>query len=355
MISPKLYKSKEHKIFRFLLFVYLISLIACTNYGFNQDAPELERKAGFLERLDFFVREKPITNREYLIFLTWNIQVYGDSYPLYVTKLFPLELNSDTLSDKENILRRISEPSGSLQSYIFNTNYLDYPVTGLSVYQVTQLYEWMTDRYAENKLIEVGHLNLNLEQRDEDSFSLESLVLGQYQGDVRKGFGRNLAGNFFIPAFRIPISFEKNYVQVRNRNGQNLKVWRKHKMTKNDFLWRWNKDYLKKVATGTALQIDMKLYPLISKDFDLDYANIKQVFHIKDPISFYNHTKYIEEAKGIEKNEFGRMPFNYIGKNTYGRPIIRDKIPLASEEVSDPGYSFYWLAFDKVIENIYWP
>ncbi len=356
LAGSKIYESKKFNIFRFSFFICLISIIACTNYGLNrQDLPDLEQKAGFLNRFDFFAREKPITNREYLIFLSWNIKVYGDSYPSYVSKLIPLELGSDTLLNKDNILQRISEPSGSLQSYIFNANYVDYPVTGLSVFQVAQLYEWMTDRYAENKLIEVGYLNSNLEQRDEDSFSLEAHVLGQYQGDVRKGSERSLADDFFIPAFRLPFNMEKSYVQKRNRYGKNIKAWRKYKMTKNDFLWRWNKAYLKKAENVIALQIGVKLYPLMSKDLDLGYANNNHIFHIKDPIAFYDHTKYVEEARGIKKNKLGRMPFSYIGKNTYGRPIIRDKILLASEEVSDPSNSFYWLVYSGAIKNIYWP
>jgi len=229
----KLSKSIKYKVFYFSFFVYLISLIACTNYGFNQrQVPDLERKAGFFDRFNFFSREKPITNREYLLFLSWNIKVYGDSYPFYVTKLIPLESNGETLLTKEDILQRISKPSGSLQCYIFNTKYLDYPVTGLSTFQVTQLYEWMTDRYAENKLIEVGYLNLNLEQRDEDSFSLEAHVVGQYQGDVRKGSARNLADDFFIPAFRLPIGSEKKYVHDRDHN-KSIKVWRKYEMKRS--------------------------------------------------------------------------------------------------------------------------
>jgi len=242
-----------------------------------------------------------------------------------------------------------------LQRYIFNANYLDYPVTGLSLFQVDKLYQWMTDRYAENKLVAVGYYNFNPEQRDEDSFSLESHLVGQYQGDVRIGPRRNLEDDFFIPAFRPPVKREKSYARKVNRKGETRKAWRPYEMRKNDFLRLWNDEYIEKVENDITLKINFDSVPLRNDYPKIAYKRYYHSFHIKDRKTFYGNSKYIEEAKGIVKDEFGKMPFNYIGKNAYGRPIIRDNYPLTLEVVSDPSYSFYWLAFDTEIQNIYWP
>ncbi len=355
-VIPSFCKQKKYISVGFLFFIYFISLFACTNYNLNQkNISNLERKAGFKNWMNYSIRKKPITNREYLIFLGWSISVYGDSYPSYVAKLIPDRTEMSSPVTKENILYDITNPSNPLQQYVFNINFLDYPVTGLSLFQVTHLYQWMTDRYAENKLIFAGYLNSNLEQRDESSFSLEAHLVGQYQGDVRKGPRRSLEDKFFIPAFRPPVDREKKYVRERNRKGNVLKIWRTYKMTKHDFLWIWNKEYLVEVEDEIALRIGVKSYPLINEEQFVTYKDYKHVFHVKDRKSFFSNTKYIDEAKGILKNEFGKMPFSYVGKNAYGRPIIRDNSSTSNKIVSNPILSFYWLAFDTVIENVYWP
>ena len=52
--------------------------------------PSPRWRNGFLETENFGIRKKPILNREYLTFLCWQIDVYGEYFPEYVLENIPL-------------------------------------------------------------------------------------------------------------------------------------------------------------------------------------------------------------------------------------------------------------------------
>jgi len=182
-------------------------------------------KEGFIEFENFGIRDKPILNREYILLLAWYIDVYGFCYPEKIMSMLP-ETNRDLPTIQKNDFKQISQNpkylfkrinhskkvlenlSSFLKEYVFNPIYIDYPVIGLSNNQVLEMQKWMNDRYNENKLIEVGYLNFNPMQMDEDSFETVSYILGQYQGNVRNDKKINWEEGEFKSNFRLPYSEE---------------------------------------------------------------------------------------------------------------------------------------------------
>lgn len=318
---------------------------------------KMEEKSGFERTFigDSFIRNKPITNREYIIFLVWNIEVFGDEFPDYVSKLIPHRQSDDTLSQKEGIFEILIANEEYLKEYILNTNYIDYPVTGLNLFQLGEMYLWMSDRYAENKLVKLRHLTHNFAQYNEDNFSLDAFICSQYMGDVFTGFKPKLSDNIFIPNFRPPFLREEYYSKNAWRQSEKKQIWKPYKMEKNDFLWTWNELYI---------QDNKVVFPLITNQAPLllsglkktaNYENHTRTFYLKNKKEFYSSVKYIESMAGIEKDEYGKMPYIYTGHNLYGRPIVIDKYKFEADAVSEPNNAFYWLVYSDEIESLYWP
>lgn len=321
---------------------------------------KLEKKSGFEETSfgtrNSFIRDKPITNREYILFLCWNIQIYSQSFPEYVAKLIPCDsVNFSNLTEKD-FFKLLRNNADCLNEYVLNVNYIDYPVTGLNLFQLGELYKWMSDRYAENALVKIGYFVFHSDwQKDEDSFSLETFLGSQYMGNVRSFDEFNFNDNILIPNFRPPFQTEKSYGKKRRSNNRNVRIWSECPMIKNDFLWDLNKLYIVKEGNKLKLQIEQSSYDLNSMKGTVNYENRGHVFYLKGEKEFYSKAKYIESIAGIRKDEFGKMPYIYTGKNLYGRPIIIEKYKFQDEAVSNPNNAFYWLVYNNEIESQYWP
>ena len=162
-------------IYLLLIFIFsnCNSLKKTTGLKSNKSHPT------FLETDTFGIRVKPILNREYLIFLSWYISVYGNSHPEKIISILPKKSLNPKYGSNFQIEERLQASTSILKNYIFNPKYLDYPLIGLSPPQIMEMQRWMSDRYNENVLIEKGFLNFNPEQRDEDCFTLETLLVGQ--------------------------------------------------------------------------------------------------------------------------------------------------------------------------------
>lgn len=313
----------------------------------------LEEKHGFSSWVSSSQRDKPITNREFLLFLSWSIEVYGDTYPEYVSRLIPYSNIKLNLRNKEELLHSLNQ---STNKYIFNSKLIDYPVLGLDRYQIGELYKWMSDRFAENKLVKLGYLNFNHYQRDEDSFSLESFLCLQYEGVVANLPKPKLSDNIFIANFRPPFQNEREHTQQITYKGKPSKPWRKYKPDKFDFLKEWNRRYIITKKGNLYLNIEQSQIKLEQSDISIDnYKYVTRSFCIKNASSHYSKAKYFDNAKGIIKDKYGKMPFIYVGVNTYNRPIIIESFKFNSRNTSSPKDALLWLFYDLELGNKYWP
>ncbi|MHC1704137.1 MAG: hypothetical protein AB9846_09545 [Tenuifilaceae bacterium] len=140
----------------------------------------------------FYISTKPITNKEYILYLVWNARIYY-SYPeVYMNALPGLNEkvrqyeNFSPFSDSVSFKYYLENAESFVASYMFNPDYLNYPLIGISWEQANKFCHWLSDRYNEYSLIKKKHLMIDLIQRDEHSFSTESFIFGQYEGLVGK-------------------------------------------------------------------------------------------------------------------------------------------------------------------------
>lgn len=158
----------------------------------------------------FYIDETEVTNLNWLEYLYWLRRVYGENYPEIYFKALP-----DTLVWREKL--GYNEPY--TEYYLRHPSYREYPVVGVNWLQANDFCIWRTDRVNELILIREGLFEHFPNQIDEDHFSTESYLAGQYESGKRiegitdldpNNETRNvrMEDGILLPRYRLPTEAE---------------------------------------------------------------------------------------------------------------------------------------------------
>lgn len=163
----------------------------------------------------FYMDETEVSNLDYLEYLYWLNRVYGEDYPEVYREALP-----DTLVWRDRLA--YNEPL--VEMYLRHPSYHNYPVVGVTWVQANNYAQWRTDRVNELLLIEEGILDWDPDQKNENTFSTEAYLAGQYDGLVREGKQNlgpegdirrvKLEDGILLPRYRLPTEAEWEYAAL---------------------------------------------------------------------------------------------------------------------------------------------
>lgn len=315
------------------------------------------------------VSEYPVTNREYITYILWTQNVFGADYPEIVMSTFPnTPISSNhlfkasydsTIQTKQEkdffnsydaysdnlITAMVDYIGGFVKSYMFNPDFIDYPVIGLNSLQASRYNKWLSDRYNEFTLIKRGYLEHYWHQINEDHFETETWFASMYQSGKMKDYQPFWDNKIYIPNFRLPTNQEVS--SYKNNISSTLSKYDNNK--KEYFLTPWINYYMKESNTSSELLIvenpgmkPIRYIKFTKPETNWDYSkiNFKELTYDelninnykKRPITYYLKGEVMVDAWGIKgaKGYLGgdEEPKDALGQMNFLITEYKDALPM---------------------------
>lgn len=147
------------------------------------------------------IDEYELSNQGYKECLYWYDRFYGDTSEKFLSMIPKLTFDSADryATDKD------------YKSYcLYNPDFRDWPVLGLSLDQISAYAQWRADRVSEMMLIRDGYLRVNHKSDTSDMFTIKKLLEGSIE------LKKPLPDDYLVPVYHLTTYDEWKHARERN-------------------------------------------------------------------------------------------------------------------------------------------